>query len=149
MDPRITRRTGLTATALAAAGAVGLPTAAHASGDPAPRKDRPSAGATRSAPSWRPGGPHRHPWDRRGSGRTLTERRPDAVGLDAERLDELPDILRAGLEFDPPRFCGVSLLVASQAGIAYEHADGHALRWQDASTELPEDQWVPARTDTI
>ena len=149
MDPRITRRTGLTATALAAAGAVGLPTAAHAGGDPAPRKDRPSAGATRSAPSWRPGGPHRHPWDRRGSGRILTERRPDAVGLDAERLDELPDILRAGLEFDPPRFCGVSLLVASQAGIAYEHADGHALRWQDASTELPEDQWVPARTDTI
>ncbi|NMA78559.1 MAG: serine hydrolase [Actinomycetales bacterium] len=149
MDPRITRRTGLTATALAAAGAVGLPTAAHAGGDPAPRKDRPSAGATRSAPSWRPGGPHRHPWDRRGSGRILTERRPDAVGLDGERLDELPDILRAGLEFDPPRFCGVSLLVASQAGIAYEHADGHALRWQDASTELPEDQWLPARTDTI
>src|SRR5699024_6722355 len=35
------------------------------------------------------------------------------------------------------------------AGIAYEHADGYALRWQDASTELPRDRWIPARTDTI
>ncbi|MGO1284069.1 MAG: serine hydrolase [Brachybacterium sp.] len=149
MDPRITRRTGLTATALAAAGAVGLPAAAHAQGDPAPRKARPSSLSARSAPSWRPGGPHRHPWDRRGSGRTLEEKPPGAVGLDAEMLDELPGILRAGLDFDPPRFSGASLLVASQAGIAYEHADGHALRWQDASTELPEDQWIPARADTI
>jgi CubicO group peptidase (beta-lactamase class C family) len=64
-------------------------------------------------------------------------------------LEQLPGILRAGLEFDPPRYAGATLLVASQRGIAYEHADGHALRWQDASTELPEDQWIPARTDTI
>src|SRR5699024_12109980 len=50
------------------------------------------------------------------------------VGLDAEVLEGLPGILRAGLEADPPRFAGASLLVASQAGIAYEHADGYALR---------------------
>ncbi|MGP9536490.1 serine hydrolase [Brachybacterium sp. AOP43-C2-M15] len=150
MDPRITRRTGLTATALAAAaGAVGLPAAAHAMGDPAPHKDRPSTRSARSAPSWRPGGPHRHPWDRRGSARTLQEVAPADVGLDPEVLEQLPGILRAGLEFDPPRFAGASLLIASQSGIAYEHADGYALRWQDASTELPEDQWVPARTDTL
>lgn len=71
------------------------------------------------------------------------------VGLDAEVLEDLPGILRAGLETDPPRFAGASLLVASQAGIAYEHADGYALRWQDASTELPRHRWIPARTDTI
>ena len=64
-------------------------------------------------------------------------------------LEELPGIVRAGLEVDPPRFASASLLVASQAGIAYEHADGYALRWRDASTELPADQWIPARTDTI
>lgn len=93
MDPRTTRRTGLTATALAA-----------------------------------------------GEG---------AVGLDEEVLEQLPGIARAGLEFDPPRFSGASLLIASQAGIAYEHADGYALRWQDASTELPEEQRIPARQDTI
>ena len=150
MDPRITRRTGLTATALAAAaGAVGLPAAAHAKGDPAPRKSRPSAASARSAPSWRRGGPHRHPWDRTSTGRTLKEKPPRAVGLDEEILEQLPGIVRAGLEFDPPRFSGASLLVASQAGIAYEHADGYALRWQDASTELPEEQRIPARQDTI
>ena len=150
MDPRITRRTGLTATALAAAaGAVGLPAAAHAKGDPAPRKGRPSAASARSAPSWRRGGPHRHPWDRTSTGRTLKEKPPRAVGLDEEILEQLPGIVRAGLEFDPPRFSGASLLVASQAGIAYEHADGYALRWQDASIELPEEQRIPARQDTI
>ncbi|GAA4519254.1 serine hydrolase domain-containing protein [Brachybacterium paraconglomeratum] len=149
MDPRITRRTGLTATALAAAGAVGLPAAAHAQGDPAPHKEHPTMDSARSAPSWSQGKPHRHPWDRRGSGETLREARPNAVGLDGEVLEQLPGIIRAGLDNDPPRFSGASLLVASQAGIAYEHADGYALRWQDASTELPEVQRIPARTDTI
>ena len=80
---------------------------------------------------------------------TLREVQPGDVGLDAETLEELPGIIRAGLEFDPPRFAGASVLVASQAGIAIEHADGYALRWKDASKELPEDQWIPARTDTI
>src|SRR5699024_12699908 len=60
-----------------------------------------------------------------------------------------PGILRAGLETDPPRFAGASLLVASQAGLAYEHAAGYALRWQDASTELPRHRRIPARTDTL
>lgn len=150
MDHRITRRTGLTATALAATtAAVGLPAAAFAAGDPAPYKRRPAAESARSAPSWRHGEPLRHPWGRRGSGKTLREARPGAVGLDAETLEELPGIIRAGLEFDPPRFAGASVLIASQAGIALEHADGYALRWKDASDELPEDQWIPARTDTI
>lgn len=149
MEPRMSRRTGLTAGALAAAGAVGLPTVAHAMGDPAPHKDRPAASSARSAPEWSRGEPHRHPWARKSSGKTLRDAAPNAVGLDTEELDGVPAILRAGLEHDPPRFAGASLLVASQAGIVYEHADGFALRWQDASTELPEDQWIPARTDTI
>ncbi|MGO1225395.1 MAG: serine hydrolase domain-containing protein [Brachybacterium sp.] len=154
MHPRITRRTGLTAAALAAAAGVGLPAAAHAEGDPALHdpdldKNHPTAQSARSAPSWSRGEPHRHPWDRRGSGKTLREARPDAVGLDAEELEGIPAIIRAGLDNDPPRFAGASLLVASQAGIAYEHADGYALRWQDASTELPEEQRIRARTDTI
>ena len=119
MDHRITRRTGLTATALAATtAAVGLPAAAFAAGDPAPYKRSPAAESARSAPSWRRGEPHRHPWDRRGSGKTLREAQPGAVSLDAETLEELPGIIRAGLEFDPPRFAGASVLVASQAGIA-------------------------------
>ncbi|HJC68456.1 MAG TPA: hypothetical protein H9932_02100, partial [Candidatus Brachybacterium intestinipullorum] len=54
----MTRRTGLAAGAIAAcAGAVGLPAAAHAMGDPAPRKDRPERRDAAAAPGWRPGGP--------------------------------------------------------------------------------------------
>ena len=150
MDPQITRRTGLTATALAAAaGSIGLPAAAHAMGDPAPHKARPDAASARSAPRWRRGAPHPHPWDRSRSGKTLRDAEPRSVGLDSSALEQIPGIIRAGLDNDPPRFSGATVLVASQAGIAYEHADGHALRWQDASTQLPEEQWIPARADTI
>ena len=150
MDPQITRRTGLTATALAAAaGSIGLPAAAHAMGDPAPRKARPDAASAESAPHWRRGAPHPHPWDRRRSGTTLREAEPRAVGLDASVLEKIPGIIRAGLDNAPPRFSGATVLVASRAGIAYEHADGFALRWQDASTQLPEEQWIPAGADTI
>lgn len=145
MDPRPTRRTGLVATALAA---VGLPVAAHAHGDPAPRKERPRGRAARHETGWGRG-KDRHPWDRQQTGRTLKDASPRSVGLDEEVLEELPGILRAGLENDSPRFSGASLLVASQSGIAVEHADGYALRWQDPQTELPEEQRLPARTDTI
>ncbi|PMC76097.1 serine hydrolase [Brachybacterium sp. UMB0905] len=146
MHPRFSRRTTLAATALAA---ISVPAAAHAQGDPAPRKERPAAAQARSAPRWGRGGPHRDPWDRQPTGKTLREARPNAVGLDAGVLKELPGIIRAGLDYDPARFSGASLLVASQGGIAYEHADGYALRWQDTSTELPEAERIPARTDTI
>ncbi len=139
----------LAATALAAAGAVGLPTAAHAMGDPAPHKERPAVKEARTAPHWGGKGNRRHPWDRTGSGRTLREASPTSVGLDPAELDRLPGIVRAGLENDPPRFASASLLVASQGGIAFEHADGYALRWQDKTTELPEAEWIEARTDTI
>ena len=150
MDPQITRRTGMTAAALASATtAVGLPAAAFAAGDPAPHKDTPARRSARSAPSWSRGEPHRHPWDRGGPGRSLRAVSPQSVGLDAAELEELPGVVRAGLEFDPPRFSGASVLVASQAGIAYEHADGYALRWKKAGEQLPEQQWIPARTDTI
>ncbi|AXK46432.1 serine hydrolase [Brachybacterium saurashtrense] len=154
MDPLITRRTGLAATALAAAG---FPALAHAAGEPSPGEDGTPDGAADAAtgeaagaaPDWRRGGPHAGPWARRGSGRTLREQRPGAVGLDADELARIPDIVRDGLEHDPPRFSGASVLVASQAGIAYEHADGYALRWQDATTQLPEEQRIPSRTDTV
>ncbi|MFC7466130.1 serine hydrolase domain-containing protein [Brachybacterium sp. GCM10030252] len=146
----LTRRAGLAGTALAAtATAVGVPIAGWAKGDPAPHKDEPSSRSALAAPDWSRGKPHRHPWDRQRSGRTLREAEPGSVGLDADSLEELPAIIRAGLDHDPPRFSGASLLVASQAGIAYEHADGYALRWKTATEQLPEDQWIEARSDTI
>lgn len=147
MDPRFTRRTGLAATALTAA--VGLPAVARAAGDPAPHKEQPEQQSDLAVAGWRPGGPHPHPWSRRGSATTLTDADPSDVGLDATVLEQIPAIVRAGLDNAPPRFTGATVLVASQAGIAYEHADGYALRWQDPATELPEEQWIPTRTDTL
>ena len=90
MDPRITRRTGLAATALAAVGLPGIGlSAAHAMGDPAPHKERPSMKEARTAPHWGGKGNRRHPWDRRGSGRTLREASPTSVGLDPAELDRI------------------------------------------------------------
>ena len=149
MDPRFTRRSGLAATPLTAAGAVGLPSAARAAGGRTPHKDRPEQHSDLAVSGWRPGGPHPHPWSRRGSATTLHDADPADVGLDASVLEQIPAIVREGLDHDPPRFAGATVLVASQAGIAYEHADGYALRWQDAETELPVQQRIPARIDTL
>ena len=157
MHRSMTRRTTLATAALTAtATAVGLP-AAYSAGDPAhgesgagspASKSGPSAEGARASRSW--GRDEKHPWDRRhASGRPLKETSPRAVDLDGEALDRLPGIIREGLEHDPPRFSGASVLVASQGGIAYEHADGHAVRWKNVEEQLPRQQWVPAQRDTL
>lgn len=116
---------------------------------PTPRNARAKGGAGREGQGSN-GGDLPDPWDRSGSSdRPVREGNPRSVGLDPDVLDQLPGIIRAGLDNDPPRFSGASLLVASQGRIAYEHADGYALRWKNPTEQLPEDQWVPARQDTI
>lgn len=116
---------------------------------PTPRNARATGGAGRERQGSN-GGDLPDPWDRSGSAdRPVREGNPRSVGLDPDVLDQLPGIIRAGLDNDPPRFSGASLLVASQGRIAYEHADGYALRWKNPTEQLPEDQWVPARQDTI
>ena len=91
-QPGITRRVGLTAGALAACtGAVGLTTAAHAMGDPAPRTERPEKQAAASAPGWRPGGPHRG--DPHGGGRGGTAKKggntpPKRLSASPQQQDE-------------------------------------------------------------
>lgn len=116
---------------------------------PTPRNDRAKKGAGTDGQGAN-GGDLPDPWDRSGSNdRPVREGNPRSVGLDPDVLDQLPGIIRAGLDNDPPRFSGTSLLVASQGRIAYEHADGYALRWKNPTEQLPEDQWVPARQDTI
>ncbi|GAA1725245.1 serine hydrolase domain-containing protein [Brachybacterium phenoliresistens] len=74
---------------------------------------------------------------------------PAAVGLDAEALARIPGILREGVEASPPRLAGASALVARHGRIVLECAEGWAVRWRDAEHELPMDQRVPAREDTI
>ena len=157
MHRSLTRRTTLTGAALAAtATAVGLPTA-HGDGDPAGGEpgagspvttSAPSSEGSRAASDWGPEQPH--PWGRpRASGRTLRRTSPHAAGLDGEVLERLPGIIQDGLDHDPPRFAAASVLVASQGSIVYEHSDGYALRWKNAEEQLPRQQWVPARDDTL
>ena len=96
---------------------------------PTPRNARAKGGA--GPDGWGAnGGDLPGPWDRSGSSdRPVRDGNPRSVGLDPDVLDQLPGIIRAGLDNDPPRFSGASLLVASQGRIAYERADGYALRY--------------------
>ncbi|WP_114854056.1 serine hydrolase [Brachybacterium sp. YJGR34] len=89
------------------------------------------------------------PWARRPPSAPLQRAAPGAVGLDADELARIPAILREGLEHQPPRFAGASVLVASRGAVVLEHAEGWAVGWQDAATPLPAGQRVPARTDTL
>ncbi|MFQ6485066.1 serine hydrolase [Brachybacterium epidermidis] len=153
MSDRMTRRTALTGTAIALGAGMTIP-AAHAENiergsgrdKPTPRSARAKGAAGRAStveelPD---------PWDRAGArDLVLREGNPRSAGLDRGVLEQLPGILRAGIENDPPRFSGASLLVASRGRIAYEHADGWALRWKDTKQQLPQDQWVATRQDTI
>lgn len=148
MTSSFPRRTGLMAAALAAG--LASPVPALAMGDPSPPKPSPRAAAAAAVPAWdrgrRPAG--RHPWDRR-PGHPLHPSSPRAAGLDEAWIEEVPEILRAAIAQDPPRFAGASVLVAVGGGIVLEHAEGDALRWADATTQLPETERILARTDTI
>ncbi|MCL2552752.1 MAG: serine hydrolase [Actinomycetia bacterium] len=46
-------------------------------------------------------------------------------------------------------FPGATTLMAHDGVVVERGEGGYALKYADASTELPRDQWIPARTDTI
>jgi CubicO group peptidase (beta-lactamase class C family) len=73
------------------------------------------------------------------------------AGLVAEHLAHLPADLRAYLQPSPthPMYAGAVALAARHGVIAVHEAVGHALRYADADTELPPEQQVPMRHDTI
>lgn len=91
-----------------------------------------------------------HPWDRSGEeDRTLREGSPQSVGLDARHLERIPGILRAGIENDPQRFSGATVLVGRRGRLVYETAQGWSLRWKDVDTQLPAEQQIEASRETI
>ncbi|WP_052667567.1 serine hydrolase domain-containing protein [Nitriliruptor alkaliphilus] len=91
------------------------------------------------------------PWDRSTSPpRILREGTPQQAGLVAEHLAAVEPALRSGLEPQPtPVYPGAVALVVGDGVIAERSAVGHALRWNDPDTQLPEDEWVEVRDDTI
>ncbi len=87
--------------------------------------------------------------------RTLRGGSPQQAGLLPQYADRIPGDAAAGLAAGTgadghPLYPGEVVLAARHGVIAEESAAGYALRYADqAGTELPRDQWIPARTDTI
>lgn len=86
-------------------------------------------------------------------GTMLTDASPAAAGLDGTPIDNaLAQI--AGWE-EPsgttrPLYAGAVTLLGHDGQVVAREASGYALRYADgAGTELPRDQWVPMREDTI
>jgi len=77
-----------------------------------------------------------------------TARQADLVG---EHLAQTSTDLRRYLQPSPthPLYAGGTVLSARHGVIALHDAAGMAVRYADADTELPVDQQVPARRDTI
>ncbi|WP_413450413.1 serine hydrolase [Georgenia phoenicis] len=90
-------------------------------------------------------------WDRsEAPQRVLRDGTPEEVGLVAAELERVEPALREGLTRQPtPFYPGAVSLIASQGVVVERTAVGHAVRWADTTTELPAEEQVEMRTDTI
>ncbi|QNN51053.1 beta-lactamase family protein [Phycicoccus endophyticus] len=82
----------------------------------------------------------------------LRDASPQSVGLDPEPIAAAVDAVD-GFEQPQsnghPMYSGAVGLMGHDGRVVARHASGYALRWADASTELPREQWVPMREDTL
>lgn len=77
---------------------------------------------------------------------------PESVGLDPAPIAQAVDLVRSHEVAPPgghPLYSGAVGVMGHRGRIVERDASGHALRWADATTELPPDQWVPMREDTV
>ena len=86
------------------------------------------------------------------SNTVLSDATPPSLGLDpAPIADSVAQI--HGHEEAPaggyPLFSGAVGIMGHEGHIVERDASGWAVRYSDATTELPRDQWVPMRDDTI
>ncbi|SHN09255.1 serine hydrolase [Actinacidiphila paucisporea] len=85
-------------------------------------------------------------------GTVLRRGSPRDAGLDAAPIDAFEQRM-AGWE-DPSAgagylFPGATTLMAHDGVVVERGAGGYAVKYAGTTTELPPDQWVPARTDTL
>jgi CubicO group peptidase (beta-lactamase class C family) len=86
------------------------------------------------------------------AGTVLRRGTPDDAGLDAALIDTFESQMA---RWEDPAggtnylFPGATTLMAHDGVVVERSAGGYAVKYADATTELPPDQWVPARTDTI
>ncbi|MEW2517143.1 serine hydrolase domain-containing protein [Actinacidiphila alni] len=121
-----------------------------------------SAGAAPVSASGADGGHGRHGPAGRGfdrpytgfapAGTVLRRGTPGAAGLDAAPIDAFEQQMA---QWEDPAsganylFPGATTLMAHDGVVVERGAGGYAVKYADATHELPADQWVPARTDTI
>ncbi|GAA5020293.1 serine hydrolase domain-containing protein [Terrabacter aeriphilus] len=82
----------------------------------------------------------------------LRDAAPARVGLDPAPIAEAVDRIHAHEQATAgghPLFAGAVGIMGHDGRIVERDASGWALRYADATTELPRDAWVPMRTDTI
>lgn len=86
------------------------------------------------------------------AGTVLRRGTPGDAGLDTAPIDAFTtqmahwDDPAAGADY---LFPGATTLMAHNGVVVERAAEGYAVKYADATSELPRDQWVPARTDTI
>ena len=82
----------------------------------------------------------------------LRDSSPEAAGLDPGPLAEAVAQIR-GHEEAPagghPMYAGAVAVAGHDGAVVARDASGWALRYVNATTELPRDQWVPMRDDTL
>ena len=84
--------------------------------------------------------------------RTLRDGTPQQAGLVAAPVEQMKTDLESYLAPSPtrPMYAGGVVLAGHDGYVVQRAAAGYALRYADgAGTELPPDQWVPMRTDSI
>ncbi|WP_404388994.1 serine hydrolase [Humibacillus xanthopallidus] len=82
----------------------------------------------------------------------LRDAAPAQVGLDPEPIAEAVDLIRAHEEAPAgsrPLYAGAVGIMGHDGRIVERDASGWALRYATSTTELPRDQWVPMRDDTV
>lgn len=84
------------------------------------------------------------------SNTVLRQGSPASAGLDHRPIDAYVDQLKS---WETPGsgylFPGAVELMAHDGVVVSRNASGYAVKYSDATTQLPQDKWVPARTDTI
>ncbi len=82
----------------------------------------------------------------------LTDVHPSQVGLDPVPIAAAMARVRSAEVTTvrvPALFAGAVGVLGHDGHVVARDASGWALRWSDTTTELPRDQWVPVRTDTL
>ena len=82
----------------------------------------------------------------------LSDASPRSLGLDDAPIAESVARIHAHEQTPdgrPPLIPGGVAIIGDERRIIERDASGWALRYADATTELPRDQWEPMRTDTI